>query len=51
MERYRRNTQKIVSQFLADDISFDECTAALDVALNDLARRDIGQQDESHFAP
>ncbi len=49
MELYRRKTQKIVSQFLAHDISFEECTAALDAALANLARRGIGEEDHVAF--
>jgi len=45
VELYRRKTQKIVSQFLAGEFTLDECTAALDKALDNLARRGIGQQD------
>ncbi len=49
MELYRRKTQKIVSQFLADDIGLKECTAALNAALANLARRGIGEQDHVAF--
>ena len=49
VELYRRKTQKIVSRFLADELSFEECTAALDAALNNLARRGIGEQDHVAF--
>lgn len=45
MEMYRCKTQRIVNEFLGDEIALDECTAALAKALADVARR-VGQEHD-----
>ncbi len=47
MEIYRGKTQQIIDQFLDNQISFEECTGALDQALANLAHRGIGQEHET----
>jgi len=37
VEQYRRKTQKLVSRFLDNEITLEECTAGLDKALADVA--------------